>query len=448
MTTLLMHSETAPSISGELFRSEALAETLDTKFGALRLAQPISNWVIAFLSILFVAMLAIFLVHGELDKKAVVIGITQPIQGSLAVVAPNAGILVNRFVAEGEAVRAGQRLFEISTARQNSGGELTSLIARQLDARSLSLDSERRNRRAQNLERQSALSDRRRNLDAEEVQILSEIEFVQRRRAFAQRNVEQYTALKQVNFASAAQLQEKEEALIDLDSRISALTRSKVQLNANRLSLHAEQKELSRGLISDLIQLDRTSAALKQEVVENENRRSTLILAPEDGVVTTITYKSGQGVLNGQVLATLVSRSKAGGQSDSLEIHLYVPSRTAGFIAQGQEVYLRYQAYPFQKFGLQRGVVVHVGDTPFAPNELPSNVATTILSNAQQSTLGLTNNEALYRVRVRPEFQFINAYGKQKYLKPGMSLSADVIQERRHIWEWIVDPVYALRGRP
>ncbi|MEB0233304.1 HlyD family secretion protein, partial [Undibacterium sp. 10I3] len=54
-----------------------------------------------------------------------------------------------------------------------------------------------------------------------------------------------------------------------------------------------------------------------------------------------------------------------------LEVHLYAPSRTAGFVANGQQVLIRYQAYPYQKFGLQKGTVTDISDTPFAPNELP-----------------------------------------------------------------------------
>lgn len=430
-----------------LFRDQALEEVLNNGFGPIRIAQPISSRLIALSAFLFSVMFIAFIVYGEIDKKSVVIGITQPSRGSLAVVAPNGGVLLNQFTAEGSVVRAGQPLFEISTARQNKAGELTSLIAHQLGARKDSLESERRNRRSQDEEKQAALSDRLRNLELQETEIAGEIELAKRRRALGQTTVDQYRSLQAVQFASKAQLQEKQEHLLDLDSRVSVLVRAQVQLQANRLSLEIDRKELFRRSELELIQLDRAEASLLQEIAENENRGSSIITAPTDGILTTVTYKPGQGILGGQILATLVSRD-VNGESSDLEVHLYVPSRTAGFIAKGQSVFLRYQAYPYQKFGLQRGAVTHVGDTPFAPNELPTNVAATVLSNAQQSTLGLTNNEALYRVTVKPESQYVRAYGRRQLLKPGMSLSADVIQEKRFIWEWIVDPVRALQAQP
>lgn len=429
-----------------LFREEVLDHSFNNGYGPIRVAQPISSRVMVACASFFALALISFAIFGQVDKRSVVNGITQPSRGSLAIVAPNGGVLVKQFVSEGTIVRAGDPLFEISTARQNTSGELTSLIGLQLRARKDSIETERRNRREQDSEKAADLDDRLRNLDLQEAEITSEIDLAKRRRALGQKTVDQYTSLQAVRFASPAQLQEKQEQLLDLDSRVSALVRSHMQLQASRMGLETERKELLRRSQIDMLQLDRAEASLRQESVENEGRRSSIIVAPAHGTLAGVTYKPGQGILNGQVLATVVSRA-IDDSSNDLEIHLYVPSRTVGFIAAGQTVLLRYQAYPYQKFGLQRGTVVQVGETPFAPGELPSNIAATILGNAQQSATGPANNEALYRITVQPENQYVRAYGKHQLLKPGMSLSADVIQERRHIWEWIINPVRALQGQ-
>jgi membrane fusion protein len=127
-----------------------------------------------------------------------------------------------------------------------------------------------------------------------------------------------------------------------------------------------------------------------------------------------------------------------------LEVDLYAPSRTAGFVARGQNVLIRYEAFPYQKFGLQKGIVIDISATPFAPNELPQNLASTILANAQKNAFGGNGGEALYRIRVHPEKQTIQAYGRSEYLKPGMTLEADIRQDSRKIWEWIAEPLLAM----
>jgi membrane fusion protein len=62
-------------------------------------------------------------------------------------------------------------------------------------------------------------------------------------------------------------------------------------------------------------------------------------------------------------------------------------------------------------------------------------------NNATNVSL-FTNN--LYSIKVRLEKQAIDAYGQAQSLKPGMTLEADILQDRRRIWEWIIEPVLAV----
>ena len=438
-------------VESPLFRSEVVASSNQQWLGAIRLAQPLSSWLIAAFSIMIASALIVFVVMGSVTKKARTAGILVPDMGSLGIHAPNEGILIRSLVREGERVFAGQTLFELSTERQSSSGELTVLIAQQLASRQQSLDAEQRVRIAQHDDKKAEIVVRLKNQETEMLQLAQEIELAKRRYSLSQESLKKYETLQENGYVSPAQTQQKQEDLIDLGVRVSSLTRTRLQLQANRLNLEAELAALSNTLSTDLAQLQRAQAVLKQEVAENSNRKASLITAPQPGTITTITYQPGQAVNAGQALATLIPQatSLASGpslqqQGPALEVHLYAPSRTAGFVAIGQLVQIRYQAYPYQKFGLQRGIVTDVSKTPFAPAELPQNIASTILSNAQQNIAGFNGNEALYRIKVKLERQTIDAYGQVQALKPGMTLEADVIQDKRKIWEWIAEPLLAM----
>lgn len=283
----------------------------------------------------------------------------------------------------------------------------------------------------------------------------------QRRQQLAQQSVVKYETLQGNGYVSAAQTQQKQEDLLDISTRLSTLQRSKTQLQANQIALQSELDTLANSLATDLTQIERAKASLKQEAAENANRQAVQITATQAGTVTALTNQPGQAINAGQVLASLIpidakaadagTTSKAGveikAEAGSLEAHLYAPSRTAGFIQPGQEVLIRYAAFPYQKFGLHKATVVDVSRTPFAPSELPQNLATTILSNAQQAINGFNTNEALYRIKVRLHGQSVNAFGQAQMLKPGMTLEADVLQDKRRIWEWVLEPVLAMNPR-
>lgn len=440
-------SEDKNTPTSPLFRPEVMASQGSAWLGSIRLGQPVSAWVIAGVALAIATALILFGIFGGITKKARIAGITVASSGSLSITAPQTGVLIKSMVIEGQNVVAGQQLFELSTERHGSTGEISLLVAQQLVTRRQALETERTLRIAQHAEKKRALEQQLINITNEAAQLEQESVLAQRRKALAQQTLQTYQTLQSNGFVSPAQIQQKQEDLIDVEMRASSLNRGKAQLEATRLSLLAERTALANNLANELSQLQRTQASLAQEILENRSRKSNFITAPQAGTVTTITYQAGQSVSEGQPLATLIPQDMQTKTNNTLEVYLYAPSRTAGFVAKNQPVLIRYHAFPYQKFGLQKGLITDVSLTPFAPSELPQNLASTILGNAQQSRIGFTSNEALYRIKVKLERQTINTYGQAIALKPGMTLEADVIQDRRKIWEWVADPVLAVVQR-
>ncbi len=54
--------------------------------------------------------------------------------------------------------------------------------------------------------------------------------------------------------------------------------------------------------------------------------------------------------------------------------------------------------------------------------------------------------EPVYKITVSLAQQSITAYSEKIFLKPGMMLSADVILDERSLFEWLMEPLYSLRG--
>ncbi len=100
---------------------------------------------------------------------------------------------------------------------------------------------------------------------------------------------------------------------------------------------------------------------------------------------------------------------------------------------------MRYQAYPYQKFGHAKGKVITVSKTALPANE--------ISAIANQGGGNQQNSEPLYSITVELASQTINAYGKQQKLQSGMLLDADVMQEKRRLYEWVLEPLFSLTGK-
>ncbi|WP_157778385.1 HlyD family secretion protein [Massilia violaceinigra] len=439
--------EQPSAVNDSFFRKEVAQAHVNQWMGAIRLAQPMSVRIVACVALAIALCVLAYIFFGTVTRKARVTGMTLPAGGSLTIAAMNPGILTRSFVTEGQAVIAGQPLFEVSTERQGSNGEISMLVAQQLTIQKNTLASERRTRMAQHRDKATAIDERLLNVNAETLELEQEIALAQRRLELAKSSLAKYETLQGSGFVSAAQTQQKQEELIDLGARVSTLTRAKLQLQASRLNLASERTASVGELDNTMSQLQRSEASIDKEIAENHSRKTSLILAPQAGVVATITYRSGQAVAAAQSLAVLIPQANGKEHGELLEVQLYAPSRMMGFVAAGQTVLIRYQAYPYQKFGLHRGRIVDISKAPFAPNDLPPHLASTILSHAQQSAPGGNSSEALFRIRVQLSRQNVDVYGVAQPLRAGMTLEADIVQDRRRIWEWIAAPLLAAAQR-
>lgn len=422
----------------QLFRDEVMQARQVQYLGVIRMGRnPSFAWVTSIAVLLAAALLA-YAISGEVTRKARLTGLLAPTLGTLNLTTPQAGTLIELRVKEGDAVRSGQLLMRIGTDRATAQGDAAVLIAGSLLQRRAALESERKLAQQQAQQRQQTLGDRLRSAAAEQAQAEGELEAVQLRMQLGAKSVERYQELARSGFVADIQAQQKQEDLLDLGTRERNARRMLTTLARDAQALHAEQVANASSLQTQLAQIDRSVASLDQETTENSARGQLVVTAPQAGVVTALTLHRGQAVQPGQTLATLVPQSTRE-QASTLEAHLYAPSRTTGFVQAGQSVWLRYAAYPYQKFGMAMGRIESVSRTPINPADLPPGQGQALLAAAQ-------SNEPLYRVTVALQSQTIQTYGQAQALKPGMTLEADVLQDRRAVWEWMLEPALAASG--
>jgi membrane fusion protein len=427
-----------------LFRKEVGEAQTAQWLGSVRLHRPLSFTLVTGSALGIALLLVAFAAWGEVNRKARLSGLLVPALGTLNINAPQAGTVAQLPVTEGQTVQTGDVLLVINTERNSlrngAADDTTARVALQIEARQQTIATERTLRELQSRQREQVLNDRIRAVQTELRQSEEECALLERRVQLAQTTLARNEQLAKDGFVSAAQVQARQEERIDTEARLQSAQRGRLSLQRDLQAVKAERDTLAAQLQADFNQLARTSASLEQEAAENTSRRSIVITAPQAGQVTALGLQAGQSVQAGQTLLTLLPQASTDNTTASaqLQAHLYAPSRTAGFVRPGQTVYMRYAAYPYQKFGLYEGRITAVSSTPFSPNELPPNLAQQLVNQAG-------SNEALYRINVKLSDQSVRAYGENVALKPGLTLEADVLQERRKVWEWVLEPVLAAR---
>jgi membrane fusion protein len=414
---------------GSLFRRESEQARSTRWLGKVVLIRPVSFTFMTAWALGFAVLLAIFFVFGEYTRKARVAGVLAPREGVAKIVAQQAGIVEAVHVKEGAHVRKDEPMIVLGDGRAARGSiGLGAAVISHLDDRKRSLMEQRGFAIAAGNAEQASFAERRTGLVHEAGQLEGEIATQRMRLGLAGQGVDRANRLEDIGFLSTAALDRERDAALDQQSRLEQLQRARSTLLRDIASLEFEAAGArSRGQ-AQVSAIDMQRASLEQERVERESQFHAAIVAPTAGTVATVLVEPGQMVVAGTPLVALVP------SNSTLEALLYAPSRSIGFVHEGEDVLLRYLAYPHQKFGVHRATIVAVSRNPMLPGEL----GFTPLDGTR---------EPLYRIKATLDSQAIHAYDRLERLQPGMQFEADIILDRRRLIEWIFEPLLGLAGR-
>jgi membrane fusion protein len=415
-----------------LFRSEALSNQQRDWLGSIQLIRPVSLALLTGFVVLVAAAVAAYLMLGEYTRKARVSGYLVPDRGVIRLVTPQPATVVESHVTEGATVHRGDVLFVLAVGQATLSGDTQAAVQSSLASRERSLQGAARQRsqleQTQTAALDAQVADMRRELDA----MAAEADLQRQRLALAQDALAQYESLRNDNFVSSAQVRTKAEDVLGVKAQLQSLERQRATRLREIAALQAQRIELPLRTQAVHGEIDRDLAALAQQNAESEARQRIVVRAPQDGVVTGVLAAPGQNVTPTVALASLLPADA------KLQAHLFAPSSAVGFVRADQTVQLRYQAFPYQKFGHQSGAVAQVSRSPLQAAEL---------AGLPLPAAIMASGEPLYRITVTLNQQSVAAYGQAQALSPGMQLEADVQLDRRRLIEWLFEPVLGIAGR-
>ena len=414
-------------MTSELFRKEVLENKKGSLQGEVILSQSFSFTAIIALIIGFVILMVIVLMNGEYHRKEIVSGFLQPSKGLIKNYPVVGGTIDKINVKEGDLVSQGDVLAKIiNTQHLVHGHDINILrteelkeqqenITQQLEDETLLLSSQ-----TLELEQQQVNAERLIKQYAEELTIL------QKRIDIKKKNYDEYNNLKAGGHISQTELWQKKESLLALEQQQRQLTR-KQRLQKDQLAeypFQLTQLPIKSSQRINVLKLQLSN--IKQRLSDALAQQSYEIRASKSGRLTNVMVKQGERVTSNTLLFSILP------EGSTLEAVILVPTRAFGFVKKGQETNIRFQAFPYQRFGNYKGVIEKVSKAVLLPNEV-------------QSTLPV--DEPVYKVVIALDQQHVTAYGSNIPLQSGMLFEADIYLDTRTLLAWLLDPIFSLRGR-
>jgi membrane fusion protein len=404
-----------------LFRQEAVDHQRHRLLGDVLVYQPIAQRSLAWLAVAIAAAIGSFLFWGEYARKEGVHGLLVPDRGVVQVYARNAGTIVELSVTENQIITEGQPLLTVQVEQSTQNGGLADTVTLEVIARR-KIEAEAQIKLAE----QNAEFDRR-NLVTQIAAIAEEVEQLHKQReiqtqlaALAEADVKAAESLKRSGAVTETEFRRRSEAFLTAAQREADLGRQLVSRNGDLAQTRNKLEQLPVTTADRISQLRAAVLDLDQRAAEIEGKRAYVARAPIAGRVTALQAAVGTNADGRLPLLTIVP------VDGKLQAEIYIPSRAIGFVKPDQEVRLLYEAFPYQRFGAYRGRVLTVSKAILAASEVPAVIGA---------------KEPVYRAVVELASQTIAAEGQTIPLQAGEQLTANIILDRRTLFEWILSPL-------
>ena len=403
-------------------------------------------WVI----MIFFTIAVLWAIFGRVDVVASATGKTLPRERVKVVQAPDVGVVRAIHVSDGQRVRAGDALidFDPTTAAAEQAQAREQLAIARIDlARGEALLSyvndgassfnaagmdeaiARRQRAlidaqvAEHAAQRATIAKQREERAADVAVIRSEIAKLRQTLPMVREQVEARESLLEQGFSARLTVLEIKERHVamhqDLAIARDQLVKAEAALEAADRQLDQLREEFRKTVLADLAEAE-ARARLAAEDLNKADMRHQLqsLKSPVDGVVQQLSVHTiGAVVRPADPLLVVVP-----GEGE-LIVEAMILNKDIGFVAEGDTVEVKLEAFPFTRYGVIDGVL--------------ENISTDAIQDEQ---LGL-----VYQARVKLDTQMIQIRGREIALSPGMTATAEIKTGTRRIIEFVLSPLLRYR---
>lgn len=372
--------------------------------------------------------------RGRLEPKGKTIRLDAAVSGSVAAVK----------VKEGQPVKAGDPLLEINSELvrselQQAQTKLEGLLNRltQLTAIKAQLEitaqTQQQQRQTQALEQVENMNQIQQRLAFHR----SSVELTQTILTKDQEKVERFRKFRALGIISGIQVEEAERAAIETQQRLQQSQsemeqmRSEIEKQRNIYERIVRQADLavieSQRQIQELqtqitdvhTEIRQTRNQIKALQVQWQQR---IMRIPVEGTIFQLPVQHAGAVIQpGQMVAQIAPKGMP------LVLRSQMESSQSGFLRPGLPVKVKFDAYPFQEFGIVQGYVRWV-----SPDSK-------VVQTGQTQT-------QVFDVEIELEQASIQVGNQQIPLTPGQTASAEIIIRQRRVVDFLLDPFKKLQA--
>ncbi|CRM12366.1 HlyD family secretion protein [Pseudomonas sp. 25 E 4] len=410
------------STNTALFRHQSVLHKQSYTYGTPDLAPPLSGWVVCAVCILMLISLSFFLFFAKYTHRERVSGELTPASGIIEISSPDDGIVKQIYVDDGAYVLQGQTLAVVQ--KDKKGADLVTTSSN--DNTSFNLQIKNLQKSINNIDMQLEEKHKEKSshinlINAKKHHVQIELRLNKQLLSKQQILVQHMAELESISAVSNLEAQAQIEKLTTFRANSEKLENEYLTLNQDLININQQYTQLS--IDSDIKKNSLEKDILKlKRLLKNSDINSTFtITAPKNGRILALKTLEGQFASKNQPLLLFTTRDQ------TLVAELFVPDRTIPFIKLNDKVNLKYNSFPYQKFGQYHGKIKSISSIPIIP----------IPRHSSSST-----DQTFYKVTLTLDQQNLVINNSAIPLKPGYTLEAEIMTESHSLLDWIFYEIF------
>ncbi len=228
-----------------------------------------------------------------------------------------------------------------------------------------------------------------------------------------------YNAAYKADYISKMEHLEKQKELFTAEqeylAQIKEVSKARESLLEAKQTLVALKRDREKDILGDIVNSENKIITYQDDMTKARQRfKLERLVSPVSGTVQGLQVHTIGGVVTpAQTLASIVPKGTP------LVVEATVENKDIGFVKSGQQAKIKLDTFPFQRYGVIKGVVKQVSPDAFEDKK----------------------KGPVYKIKVSMEKTNILVDGKLVPLEPGMSCSVEIKTGKRRIIGFFLSPI-------
>lgn len=346
---------------------------------------------------------------------------------------PQQGMITRQFVQVGQAVAKGDAIYAIDASRTTTSGNVSDAARTSIQGQQTEITQVLEKLQQDKETAVASLKQQLQQAMQSHKTLQQQLETARSNMETMRKNMQGYEQYLKEGLVTKEQLSARQTQFYQQQTQYQAILNQVNQQEMEMTRLRSDIATRSTTYDNQISEYQNQKRALDKQMSEADASGLLIINSQSSGKVTSMSVTPGQMVNVGDYLAQLVPTTDY-----QYRLVLWIPNSSVPYVSAGEQINIRYAAFPYEKFGQFDGKILSVAAAPATVQEMAA------YANAPHAAV-TGASESYYKAIAEVSKHTFAYEGKALTLSSGMQAQVTLFLERRPLYQWMLAPFYDMK---